>query len=113
MNGDLQVMAGDALMIIGGIFMLLGTFGLIRMPDVFNRIQAATKATTLGTLALLAGVLVHHPNWWAKIVVIAVFVMITSPVGSSTIARAALRSGVTPWLRGDRDAGASEPGERR
>lgn len=105
MMGGLQAMAGDGLMVLGGIFMALGALGLIRMPDLYNRIQAATKAVTLGTLALLAGVLVHHPDWWPKIAIIALFVMITSPVGSSTIARAALRSGIAPW-RADGDRAA-------
>ena len=98
MIDGLQGAVGDALMIIGGVFMLLGAVGLVRMPDVFNRIQAATKAVTLGTIALVLGVLVHHPEWWAKLGIIVLFVLITSPVGSSTIARAALRSGIAPWV---------------
>ncbi len=43
-------------MIIGGLFYLLGGLGVLRMPDVFNRIQAGTKATTLGAFALLVGI---------------------------------------------------------
>lgn len=96
---SLQDWIGGGLMLVGAVFMLLGAIGLIRMPDVYNRIQAATKTVTLGTLALVLGVFARHPEWGPKLAVILLFVLITSPVGSSTIARAALRSGVRPWLR--------------
>lgn len=111
MTSEMLGTIADALMIVGAIFMVLGAVGLIRMPDVYNRIQAATKAVTLGTLALLAGVLMHHPDWWAKLLVITVFVLITSPVGSSTIARAALRSGLRPWHQSEKPAANTRQGD--
>jgi len=67
------------------------------MPDVYNRIQAGTKAVTLGALSLLAGVGLEHPDWWPKLLVVAGFILLTNPVGSSTIARALYLSGVRPW----------------
>jgi multicomponent Na+:H+ antiporter subunit G len=101
----------NVLMIVGALFIFLGALGLVRMPDVFNRIQAATKSVTLGTLALILGVLVRHPDWWPKLGIIVLFVLITSPVGSSTIARAALKSGMRPWAR-DRDHAQATDGGR-
>ncbi len=68
------------------------------MPDVYNRIQAGTKAVTLGSLALLTGVAFLHPAWAPKLLLIAVFILLTSPVGSSTIARAALLAGLQPFI---------------
>ncbi|HHH43353.1 MAG TPA: monovalent cation/H(+) antiporter subunit G [Gammaproteobacteria bacterium] len=93
---------GDIFLLIGGAFMALGSLGLIRMPDLYNRLQAGTKAATLGTLAVLLGIGFHHPDWWAKLLVIAGFVLFTNPVGSSTIARAALKSGIEPVHGGNR-----------
>jgi len=90
---------GDIFLLIGGAFIALGSLGLIRMPDVYNRLQAGTKAATLGTVAVLLGIGFHHPDWWAKLLVVAGFVLFTNPVGSSTIARAALKTGIEP-LRG-------------
>jgi multicomponent Na+:H+ antiporter subunit G len=87
---------GDALVLVGAAFLFLGSLGLRRMPDVFNRIQVGTKAATLGILAVLAGIGCHHPDWWAKLALIALFLLVTSPVGSSTIARAALLAGMKP-----------------
>ena len=90
---------GDIFLLIGGAFIALGSLGLIRMPDGYNRLQAGTKAATLGTVAVLLGIGFHHPDWWAKLLVVAGFVLFTNPVGSSTIARAALKTGIEP-LRG-------------
>ncbi|WP_177428076.1 cation:proton antiporter, partial [Candidatus Venteria ishoeyi] len=48
----MQLLA-NILLLIGSIFLFLGALGLVRMPDVYNRIQAGTKATTLGALTVL------------------------------------------------------------
>jgi len=90
---------GDIFLLIGAAVIAIGSLGLIRMPDVYNRLQAGTKAATLGTVAVLIGIGFHHPDWWAKLLVVAGFVLFTNPVGSSTIARAALKTGIEP-LRG-------------
>jgi multicomponent Na+:H+ antiporter subunit G len=91
-------LVADLLLLVGGAFSLLGAFGLLRMPDVYNRIQAGTKAGTLGALCFLLGVGFLYPDWWAKLLAIAGFILFTNPVGSATIARALYLSGVRPWL---------------
>ncbi len=83
-------------MIIGGLFYLLGGLGILRMPDVFNRIQAGTKATTLGAFSLLIGVGISHPEWFLKIGLIIVFIALSNPIGSSVLARAAYKSEPLP-----------------
>ena len=98
----------DILLLIGAAFTLLGALGLLRMPDVYNRIQAGTKAVTLGALSLLLGVALLYPDWWSKLFVIAVMILITNPLGSSTIARALLMAGVQPWKKA-----AAEPAEEK
>ncbi len=89
----------DILLLIGAAFTLLGALGLVRMPDVYNRIQAGTKAVTLGALSLLLGIALLQPGWWSKLFVIAVMILVTNPLGSSTIARALLMAGVQPWRK--------------
>ncbi len=84
---------------IGVAFDLVGALGLIRLPDVYNRLQAATKCVTLGTLLILIGVLVHS-GWNAmgiKALLAAVFVLWTSPTGSHALARGAHIAGVRLW----------------
>jgi multicomponent Na+:H+ antiporter subunit G len=90
----------DLFLLVGAAFSLLGAVGLLRMPDVYNRIQAGTKAVTLGAVAFLIGVGLLYPAWWAKLVCIGGFILFTSPVSSSTIARALYLSGVRPWRTG-------------
>ena len=84
---------------IGVAFDLVGALGLIRLPDVYNRLQAATKCVTLGTFLVLVGVLVHS-GWNAmgvKALLAAIFVLWTSPTGSHALARGAHIAGVKLW----------------
>ena len=87
----------DLFLFIGALFTFLAALGLLRMPDVYNRIQVGTKAATLGALSFFIGIGILHPDWWLKLVVIAGFILLTNPVGSSTIARALYISGIKPW----------------
>jgi multicomponent Na+:H+ antiporter subunit G len=91
--------AGNILIIIGGVFLAIGGLGVFRMPDVYNRIQAGTKATTLGAFSLLLGVGFANPEWLLKIILIIVFIAITNPVGSSVLARAAYKKGAFEYKK--------------
>lgn len=82
------------LIIAGGVFYAAGGLGLLRMPSIYTRAQAGTKATTLGTMLTMVGVGVIHPEWLLKILLIIVFIVLTNPVGSSTLIRSAYKSGV-------------------
>jgi len=84
-------------MVIGAFFYAIGGLGIYRMPDLFNRAQAGTKATTLGTLSLLLGIGVANPAWLPKIFIIIIFIAVTNPVGSSALARAGYVTGVAKY----------------
>jgi multicomponent Na+:H+ antiporter subunit G len=81
---------------VGVFFDLFGCVGLVRLPDVYNRLQAATKCVTLGTCLILIGVFVHYGFSQSGILALlaAMFVLITSPTGSHALARGAHKSGV-------------------
>ena len=49
---------------IGAAFLLLGALGILRMPDIYSRLQAGTKASTLGTLGMLLGLGFFEPGWF-------------------------------------------------
>jgi len=88
--------------VVGLAFDLLGTVGLVRLPDIYNRLQAATKCVTLGTCLILGGVAVYgfghgETAMSVKALVCAGFVLLTSPVGAHAIARGAHVSGVRLW----------------
>ncbi len=87
------------LLVIGGLAMLLAGVGVLRMPDLFSRLQAITKAATLGIGCLLLGVAVHFGSLdvTMRSVLIAAFVFLTSPIAAHIIAQAAYAVGVPLW----------------
>jgi multicomponent Na+:H+ antiporter subunit G len=62
---------------------------MLRMPDAFTRIQAGTKASTLGNTLVLVGIAFYHPDWSLKLLIITYFVLMTNPISSHALARAA------------------------
>ncbi|MDA3778961.1 MAG: monovalent cation/H(+) antiporter subunit G [Bacteroidales bacterium] len=90
---------GAIITLIGSMFLFLGSLGLVRMPDIYNRIQTGTKASTLGTLLTLLGILIIMPEWWGRLILLMIFVLITNPVSSHVLARAAYFIG-TPLTKG-------------
>ena len=95
MNGLLGIM----LISIGVLFDLLGCIGLARLPDVYNRLQAATKCVTLGTCFILFGVLSFGgiSAMGIKALVCIAFILITSPTGAHALAKGAHAAGVKLW----------------
>jgi multicomponent Na+:H+ antiporter subunit G len=91
-----------ALLIAGAFFLLVGSIGIVRLPDFFTRTHATGKTDTLGLILALAGLAVHDGFTLnsAKLLVAVVFVALTGPVGTHALARAAYRSGLRPWYRG-------------
>ncbi|HUV41909.1 MAG TPA: monovalent cation/H(+) antiporter subunit G [Sedimentisphaerales bacterium] len=91
--------AGYILIIVGILFNLCGCIGLVRFPDVYNRLQASTKCVTLGTILLLFGVALVSGlgATSAKAIICAVFILITSPTAAHAIAKGAYASGVKLW----------------
>lgn len=102
---------GALLLVFGATFLLLGGLGLVRMPDIFNRIQAGTKATTLGTLLTLAGAACLQPDWSLKLLLIGLFILFTNPLSSQVLARAAHRSGAKMTRQTQVDRLAEDTGE--
>ena len=80
---------------IGTVFLFLGSLGVLRMPDVYNRLQAGTKCTTLGAFLTIIGVGLMHPDWFFKTLVIASFVIATNPISNHALGRAARKAGVS------------------
>ena len=99
----------DLLLLTGSIFCFLGALGLIRMPDIYNRIQAGTKSATLGSIAIIAGVGLLYPEWWSKLLCVIGFLLFTSPVSSSVLARSIYLSGVIPWKKPTSQALVKKP----
>jgi multicomponent Na+:H+ antiporter subunit G len=87
---------GMAFIWAGIAFDFLGVLGLIRLPDVYNRLQAATKCVTFGTAGLLFGVFIlkGFTAFGFKALLGIIFIFLTSPAAAHAIARAAHRARV-------------------
>jgi multicomponent Na+:H+ antiporter subunit G len=87
------------LWVLGSGFALLAAVGVVRMPDVFTRMQASTKASTLGLGCLLLGAALQFGDFGSviRVVSIGAFVLLTTPVSAHVIARAAYFANVPLW----------------
>ncbi len=95
---------GLFLLLLGSIFLFLGALGIYRMPDLYNRLQAGTKATTLGAMSAILGVGFLQPSWFLKLFLIVVFIALANPLSSHALARASYRSGHKPYMKKKTDA---------
>ena len=88
--------AGLIFVALGLTFDLLGCLGLVRLPDVYNRLQAATKCVTMGTCSILFGtfLIVGWSVPGIKALLCIIFLLLTAPVAAHAIARGAHRAGV-------------------
>lgn len=87
------------LLVIGGAFMLLAGLGVLRMPDLYMRMQAATKASTLGVACMLLAVAVHFDELGVttRALLVIAFMLLTAPVAAHMIAHAAHVVDVPMW----------------
>lgn len=84
---------------LGAGFLLLAAIGLARLPDVYSRMQAATKASTLGVGSMLAATAIHFEGFdiSSRVILTIVFIFITIPASAHMIGRAAYLSGSPLW----------------
>ena len=94
----LEIVA-TAFIAVGTFFGFVATVGIIRLPDLYSRLHAASKSDTLGTILTLAGVALtfHSTVPWVKLALLALFMLITTPTATHAITRAAYDQGIEPW----------------
>ncbi len=90
-----------SLLLIGSLFMLLASVGVLRMPDVYMRLATSTKASTLGVACILTAVAVHFAQMGVgtRAIAAVVFIFLTAPIAAHMIGRAAYVVGVPMWNR--------------
>ncbi|MBU0687335.1 MAG: monovalent cation/H(+) antiporter subunit G [Candidatus Margulisbacteria bacterium] len=84
---------------IGLFFMIFGALGILRFPDLYTRLHPAGKAGTAGILSIFIGLIFYSGFSFnsQRIILITLFILITSPVATHAIARGAMESGIIPW----------------
>lgn len=98
MTGLLLALATAVLVVTGGVFTLLAAVGVVRLPDVYTRMHAASKAGTVGSglMLLAAGLHSLEGAVLARAVAGVAFFLLTAPVAAHLVARAAHRAGYRP-----------------
>lgn len=95
-------------LLLGTFFILSASIGIVRFPDLYTRLHAATKASTLGISFILIGAFlflyIEHSLVSGKLLLSIVFLFLTAPVSAHMIARAAHKQGVKPVLKNRLDA---------
>lgn len=98
----------SVLIILGTFFIISGTFGVLRFPDIYTRLHAASKSSTLGVAGVLIAAflffLVAEGVISGKLILGLIFILLTAPVGGHMLARAAYNSGVHLWEKSVKDA---------
>lgn len=96
----------DILLAIGIFFNIVGVLGIIRMPDIFGRLQASTTVPAMGNLFLMIGGIVYaaatnpgEPGTYVKLAVILLMVLLTNPVSNHTLCRASYKMKVLPTTK--------------
>lgn len=84
---------GQGLCLLGTVVLLIAAWGVMRLPDALSRQHAATKAGTLALFAFIlgAGLLMPEPAWLARLALLLIVLLLTLPLASHALARAALQ----------------------
>ena len=93
------------LLTLGGISVLIGGIGALRMPDLYTRMHAASVTDSLGAILVLVGIMLQA-GWslaTIKLIAILLFLLLTSPTSSNALASAALLAGTRPFAEGGQD----------
>ncbi|MDQ1602899.1 MAG: multicomponent Na+:H+ antiporter subunit [Actinomycetota bacterium] len=104
----MRTVVAALLVLVGLWFSLSGAVGVLRMPDVYSRVQSGTKAITMGALPVLlasavaTGVTSYNTS---RAVLIGLLIAITNPAASHALVRAAYRAGIPQWSGAVRDDG--------
>ena len=107
----------DAIVILflaaGIFFMFTGIIGLLRLPDFYTRLHATGKCDTLGEVLIIAGLLLYHLFVYSpgaelsvklvpvKLLFLIIFIFLANPTATHAIMKAAYKTGVKPWKKGD------------
>lgn len=91
---------------IGLAFSLSGAVGILRMPDLYSRIQCSSKTVTMGALPALVALVVGEgidSSYASRALLVAVLLLVVNPAASHALARAAYKAGVPMWQGAVRD----------
>ncbi len=97
--------ASGICLLVGSFLILTGGIGLLRFPDFYTRMHAAGITDTLATSLVLTGLILQNPDALVilKLVMILLLTLLISPTASHALAKAAIRSGLEPMVKEQKD----------
>ncbi|MDF2153843.1 monovalent cation/H(+) antiporter subunit G [Vibrio sp. CAU 1672] len=96
------------LLLIGTLFMVIASLGIVRLPDLYTRMHAATKAGTIGLVFILLAVALslQDISVWSRVVGTVLFIFLTAPVAAHLLGKTMLRRGYKMWRKRKSDSGS-------
>ena len=100
---EIQNILTVVLVILGIAFILVGSIGILRLPDFFTRTHAVSKSDTLGIIFVISGMVIYEGFTLSslKLILIILFIALANPIGSHALAKAAIKKGLKPTLEKD------------
>lgn len=104
---DIQIIISILFVIVGITFMLVGSIGILRLPDFYSRTHAASKSDTLGIIFVISGLIIYEGFTQSsmKLLFVILFVALSNPIGTHALARAAMKKGLKPFFSGRKKSG--------
>ena len=101
---DISTLISNAFIMIGSLSIIVGLIVVFRMPDFYTRLHAASIIDTLGTMLILFGLIIYHGLTLIslKLLLILVFILITTPPAAHAVAKSALHGNLKPTIGNDR-----------
>jgi multicomponent Na+:H+ antiporter subunit G len=103
---EIQSIFSVIFVVLGIVFMLVGSIGILRLPDFYSRTHAVSKSDTLGIIFVILGLVIYEGFTQSslKLIFVILFIALSNPIGTHALARAALKKGFKPFF-------SSKPGE--
>lgn len=100
---EFRILISAIFISFGAFFLLIGSIGLIRLPDFYARAHATGKSDTLGIMLVIGGLIIFEGFTInsAKLLIMIIFVGLTNPTATNALTRAAYRFRLRPWFKKD------------
>lgn len=97
---EFQIIVSILFVVIGILFMLTGSIGILRLPDFYSRTHAVSKSDTLGIIFVISGLVIYEGLTQSsfKLILVILFIALSNPIGTHALARAAMLKGLKPFF---------------
>lgn len=97
---EIQIIISILFVSIGILFMLVGSIGILRLPDFYSRTHSVSKSDTLGIIFVIMGLVIYEGFTQSsfKLILVVLFIALSNPIGTHALARAAMKKGLSPFF---------------